>query len=401
VDQVAKSKSTPKSTGGTAQVWVRDLRVSFIWFEADDRFMRSTPPVGAGLPYLGHEATYVAAFNKILSERANPKTLSLPWPGPGQMTFWHYYMNNLSKVDGAKAWKRLVPLRRRLTSRIEADWFRMRGELRFFLEAFLYPHGQALLATAVLDPKDSAPLSVEEARALAFKIRFEKLRYSTDGQTWESQLLNKVSDQCLAELRTTALGPDSSPAKSRKPPFSVVTVVQGSSSDLDAKAQDDKELRKKLWALTKWNRYFERVELPSFDDVNLRPIQKDSPASHVLYGDERGRVIWFPVYFSDRTEEPPPHKLGHYHRNLVFCCLQVESLGALVSITAEKMKADRDSVSNDTRVMGRTAAHLLSQLHGGAKDIYQSWSARAQIRQNELVPAIDFWRNENGEAALL
>jgi len=389
---------------------VFDLRLSFIWFETNPAFPDGTPPSGAELPFLGQESTYVAEFNKVLDGTTNPKTLGLPWVSTELMTFWQYYIKNLSTIDGAKAWKRWVPLRRRLTAKIEADWFRKGGLMRFFLEGFYYPQGQALVATAVLEPKNRAQTTLKEARELAFKLCWDKLRYSADGHSWESLTLKGIAELGLAELRDAVVGPDGRRRDPLKAPFSVVTIVQGAGADAYAKVQDETDFQMKMWELATWTHYVRRrsdesqksdeLQKSDFDKMNLQPVNKKSPPGHMLYGNKRGRVIWSPQYFMDSSEEPRCHKLGHYHRNLVFCSLQVESLGVLVSSIFERMNDNRDAVTNKTRVIARNAANLLSQFYGHLKDTYQSCSARVQIEQNDFKDAIDFWRHEDEKPPL-
>ena len=54
---------------------------------------------------------------------------------------------------------------------------------------------------------------------------------------------------------------------------------------------------------------------------------RHAPLSHVLYGLDRGRAVWFPDLF---TKQGRVHALGCYHRNLTLLSLQTESLVELM-----------------------------------------------------------------------
>lgn len=115
----------------------------------------------------------------------------------------------------------------------------------------------------------------------------------------------------------------------------------------------------------------------SAEDAAL-PIPK-APRSHVLYGTQRGRAVWFPYDFVSTAR--PVQKLSTFHRDLVLTSMQVDSLAGFLRATERYPLGSLQSVHRDS---ARVAAGLLGRVYGEAGPFVSS-SPRWQMNQNDYV----------------
>jgi hypothetical protein len=378
--------------GQSPGIQILDLRLSFIWVETVLDLIRDPVPSSAPLAFLGRSDQYIPLFDKTLQSGMGPEGLQLPWvqQEKGRQFLWSYYLSKPvpGHVSGGQAWKALVPFRGKVPATVEAPW--LPG--RVVLEAFFYPHGLAFIATAVCQA--CPPPTLEEAVENAFEVRRTgrfQVRWDEGGAS-ESLPLDVLADKGLAALRKFALGPGAGPGPGAGAgpltPFTVVTVVRGTSVDRETPAPDGGEVHRALHAMTTWSPYWRGASLPSLDEASLQ-IKGDAPDNHVLYGRTRGRAVWFPQLFNPETKGRH-RSLSCYHRNLVLVSLHVESLSGLVSETAKHIRDGKMLSVGSHDQCARRAVGILSRLYGGVKnDNYRSWSPRAHIEQNEFVTAVN------------
>lgn len=374
---------------------IYDLRLSFIWAETVLDFIRDSAPSTAPLAFLGRSEQYISAFEQALETGVGPEGLQVPWEQQRKapLFFWSYYLEKRipgpGHVSGGRAWKKLVPFRRKAPATVKASWLPGRLDL----QSFFYPHGIALVVTAEF----RSNLTLEKAVEKAFEVRRTgrfQVRWG-EGKTTESLSLDNLANEGLTALHRFALGPEAAPrARPIKQPFTIATVASG--TGVEKKAPPPEEVLRALHAMAKWPSYNWQdpplSDLPSLDEVDQKKIA-ERYAGDVLYVQTRGRAVWFPKHFLPRKGRRVA--LSCYHKNLVFLSLQVESLGDLVSKTAEQIQAEGPPSAGGTHHWcAKRAASNLSLLYGGGEKTYRSWSARRQIEQNDLVPAINVVRDK-------
>lgn len=323
---------------------------------------------------------YEVAFRRVKGGgEVGSVALELPWPRPSGQYFWTYYLEGPpGRVGGAQAWKALVPFRGDLPATVEAPWLRPG---RLSVEGFFYPHGVAFVLTASC----RSSLTLEEAVDKAFDVRKTKrFEVAWDGEEASDALtLEALACRALDALHEMAFGSDAPAGDRSVTPFSVVTVVRGRGVDPGAPPEEGGPVHRALEALTTWRPSWRYDVLPDLSEASLRI--RTAPPSHVLYGRKRGRAVWYPALFT--LEGGDIHSLSCYHRNLVLASLQVESLGGLIASTVGRVR-EGVPLSACHRECARRAAGILGRLYGGVAT-YRSWSPRAQIEQNGLVPVVN------------
>jgi len=362
------------------QIEVYDLRLSLIWVDTVLTFLGDPSPQGAPLAFLGRRSSYGERFEQMLERGTIAGDYQPPWPVRAGHFFWTYYLESYvpGYISGDQAWKALVPFRWKLPATVQTP--SLPGRLSH--EAFFYPHGIAIIVTAVL----RANLSLEEAVEKAFEVkktgRFE-VKWDDEAAP-ESVSLEVFARKALPALHKTAFGPETSYPVRSISPFTVATVVKGSGVEPNNPVSEGGKIHRALEAMTTWQPTWREDVLPSLAESSLKI--RTAPASHSLYGRKRGRVVWFPGLFVRKT--PGSSSLACYHRNLVFASLQVESLSAFILETWKQI-CDTTKLTVTHEECARRAASILGRLYGGNASTYRSWSPRAHIEQNDLVTAIN------------
>jgi len=361
------------------EIQLHDLRLSFIWVETTLDLLDDAVPTDAPLAFLGRRHSYAKHFDQILLSNASHEGLQVPWPRPSGDLFWTYYLKcKPGRVTGLRAWKALVPLRKVLPAEVKAQW--LPG--RLLLEAFFYPHGLALIVTAICQTHLTLNNTVDKAfeirRTGRFQVKWQGRKTS------EYLSLDRLADKGLTKLRKAATGKRVSSGGMSVTPVTVVTVVRGSGVDPAIATPNGREVHRALEAMATWRPTWHYNDLPKLAQACLKI--RTAPPSHVLYGQRRGRVIWFPGLFTQQTKRL--RSLSCYHRNLVFDLLQVESLSDLVLKTAEQIE-EGQKISVTQSECTRRAAGILCRLYRGAFSTYRSWSSRTHIELNNLVEVLN------------
>jgi hypothetical protein len=350
-----------------------NFRLSFIWTETLVQ-MLDEPPPDLPFAFLGRNYTYEPVFNACQQGQSGPDGLHLPWPVNARFNFWNYYFEGrqLAEVTGRQAWKALLPFRWLIPATLQADW--LAG--RILAEGFFYPHGLGLILTISC----SRSLSLAEMVETGFQIRQrEPFEIEWADHSQESLKCDQFANKCLNLMRTRAFGNSASQPKNVVP-FSVFTVVQTNTIEPDQAMPNQVEIQRVLEAVTGWRHTWKNDPLPDFDTVKLDT--RTAPPNHVVYSSKRGRAVWFPTLAELR--DPYLHSLGCYHRNLVLASLGVESLVEFLKNYSQDL-ADGLEISAPRIDCAQRATGILSRFYYGKPSIYRTWSARAQLDQNQWV----------------
>lgn len=381
-------------SGEDATPVLQHLKLSEIRFAAAEELLLQPPDGGGAWAARVRPTGYAAAFQAALDGAPgadDAEEVSLPWRrGSGSRNyFWKFYLESSPDgVSAQEARRRFVPLRRSLAPpavlrpvpepRLEAVKLRP-TELR--LEAFYYPHAVATTTTVRL----SGEASLEEAVDALNTVRSARFRLSGSGGGAAADVpgrkLEEIADLRLAELVEELTGAPLPPGRLAHP-FSVVTVLQGQGVPVNAKAGDDPMLQRALNGLVTGLKDWKLIPAPPLEEcqIELRP----SPASHLLYGRDRARAVWFPAPMVDRDRRST---LGCYHRNLTMASLQTASLLALAGMAAAHL-ASPAGLPAALVDPARRAADILGRLYGG-KGTYRSASVAKQIDDSPHRGAVD------------
>lgn len=365
---------------------IQDFRISFIWFETQLSLLGNKVLDSSVVPlaFLGRNYTYEHKFGQAAKDTLEIQgttgkiQLMLPWKSPSRQLFWIRYMkgNNAENVTPTLAWNGFVPFRGTVPLQIKAPW--LKG--RFFLEAYYYPHGVALVANAYCNDT----FTLDKALEMAFQIRragrFEVEMQGQAPGTVRQLSLDALANMAMNVLRTQAWGSNMSHGPSSITPFSIFTVVQGNGVKPKVAITPNGEVHRALEAVTRWSTTYQYDKLTPLRNAKLSI--KQSPSSHILYASKKGRAVWFPGNFM----LPGISSLACYHRNLLFTSLQIESLCGLVA-ESEKQIPGPPPLPSAQRERLHRAVEILDCLYRGDISTYRTCSAPAQIE--EMAPEIN------------
>lgn len=358
---------------------IYDVRVSSVWAETFLDLLRDPAPSGAPMAFLGRRSAFARRFEQAAQKRPGPRGLEPPWPKSGKHYFWTFYLRRRASDDisGNKAWNALAPFRGALPAKLTTPG----DQWRLAAEAFHYPHGLGIIVTATF--RGALTLAQMVEQAIQFKRGAHvEVKWGAGDET-EMLTLGAFADKGLALLRRAVLGSNAPlDASNSAQPFTVVTVIRADGVDPNEQTPTGGAVHGALEAMTTWSLDWQSKRLPDLGKTSVKlPIREESPPASVLYARTRGRAIWFPGLF---TLEPGTrqHSLACYHRNLVLTSLQVESLAGLVTHTAEQIGTPLAEAHSDCV---RHGAIILGRMYSGSASTYRSWSARAQIEQNNWL----------------
>lgn len=369
-----------------ADIKIRELRLSFLWARTLPELLNGTAPA-APMAFLGDADQYKQTFD-ALQNGGGQGGLTPPWFKPKEDFFWFYYLERTQTGDvkGARAWKLLVPLRKKVPFKITTPW--LQG--RVYLEGFFYPHGVALIVTA----ESEQALSLAEARELSFKVRQDATFEVASAGAAQHLNLGALADKAMAFLCAEALGPHAQAAYVDAP-FSVWTVVRGEGVDPQQATPAGLEVHRVLEAVTTWNPKLANAQLSQLDKEHCAQLRTNHSAGDVLYAQEKARAVWFPGTFTLPPGKKPT--LACYHRNLVYASMQVESLGRFVRETAAGIKqpGDASHLALPHYQCAKRAAGILTRFYKADEETtYRSGSVDLHIRQRNLIPDINKLRAE-------
>ncbi len=349
------------------------------------------------MTFLGNDSGYQKKFDEIRNNGAIAAGVSFPWHRDSNDYFWLYFLEGKQPIDvtAKLAWKQLMPFRQKIPFTIKAAWLKA----RLFIEAFYYPHGFAVIFTV----ESHEPLTLDQARELSYRVRQDERFAVDDGAGAKMLYLDEIGDKAMAFATAAALGPAAKAGALSVKPFSIWTVVRGSGVDPQLPTPNGGTVHRVLEAVTTWNANFVTAVLPNLADASLEVRSKRSPGD-VLYGNQRGRAVWFPGTFT--LPQGKKRSLSCFHRNLCFASMQTESLARFVSATANEIPqvGDGSKLPLAEAYCVKRAAGILARMYSGVDPTtYRSGSPYAQLRQNKFVADINKIRDEflvTGAAAL-
>lgn len=376
---------------------VNDLRLSLIWVEAFPDLLRNPPKLQSRWGALDSDAAYAGAFMGA-REKKGQGPLTLPWPekdddGHKHFFWFHYLHEEPRKISPGKALRALVPFREPKLARVSAPF----PQSRVWLTAYHYPHGLALVANAEI----KADLPLADMVQRAFELARDKvLEFTWRGGAVERLKLIELGETALRRVRAETYGAESVPGLRSSTPFSVATFVRGDvESDPPPIVGHGDSIHRALEALCSWSSYWETAELHKFAERRLPT--SNAPPSHVLYGLESGRAVWFPEGFAPTEPKEGEGKsgkrkisLGCYHHNLTYASLQTESLARLMEL-AQQIQMRGETLEGSKKRLVRAAAGILGRTYGGdKKTVYSSFSPAVQLEDNGWIPTLAYVRNQ-------
>jgi hypothetical protein len=352
---------------------IKELRLAFIQVESIVGPVAGLKAPAIPYPYLLNEGLYQKALEDALKA---PAERPLPWADKVGKRFWFYYLEKtrLKNRVARQLWRQLVPFATTLGG-VAVSGARIPGDVETFV--YLYPWGIGL----GVDVHVKGSWSLDEAVALALKIRQKNVFDWTAGGTTAAVTLDGLMDRATAAARLSAFGA-TVPSGRKSDLFSIVTVIDAEGVDSTVAVENKKDIHYALEAWTGWSSLWKVVSLKDLPAGVLDIMRSQSPAGHVLYGSRRGRAVWFPAKF---LSVPPERaeSLTLYHQNLFISSLQTESLCGLATVAAGQIAAGQ--TLGDFAVTYRNcivlAAGILGRLWGKPTlyDSYRSDSVRSQI----------------------
>jgi hypothetical protein len=349
-------------------VLAEKVRASFIWFDSSMELMEEPPPK-APMSFLGRDNTFAPQFDLAQSGK-HPDGLQPPWEDLSRQLFWIYYLErvNPSSFHGAQAWRTLVPLRVKLESKFTVPGLPLAVS---FTEGFFYPHGVGFGITVDLTERQPVDVVVNALIDLQQKHRLKL----PNGKTTP---LSGYAVHYLGQLRGRAFrGPSVPTLVPLDSPFSITTVIGADAAAAEPAILDQGPTHRILEALARWSSTWDKDSLPKLADRRLSKTKQNTSDADALYSSTRGRVVWFPSSFG-KAGGPDQ---SCYHRNLFYAAVQVESLGSLCLLAAQKIAA-HEPLSPSQWDCARQAARILGRLYGGSKTSYRTLSAKRHIEEN-------------------
>jgi hypothetical protein len=397
--------ATTVSAPTVATAKVKHFKLSLIWTQTVLQPIRELTGAAPGpTDYCLHDINaFKAHFDRAQTEaavafkekRAPHGQLIVPWEHSSG--FWKNYLRedekqkegvDLSTVKSPRAVKSLVPLRARVpVKKITA--IGSQSDIVVSLQAFVYPHGLAIVATANVRAVDPGGLTLPQTVQTAMRIKkTDTLSVQWRDGTTEKLPLTVIVAKCIDTLRTAHFEPNAPIARDADltDPFSIMTVIKAEGVDPSQPVVQGGDIHKALRAATQLvTASYENDEPGNLAKAYI-PTQQAYKYSkgRFFFRSTRGRAIWFPNTFMQTVERV--NSLSCFHRNTVFASMQVESLSNLVeALLAESNKG----FTNTKKEYARRALVMLRLLYSRTKGTYRSYSPGMQMLDNDTVSSIN------------
>lgn len=360
-------------------VTCRDFRVALVWTRCHLDILRH-PQAESKLRFLGRKLEYRAAFEQTVAGEPLHPDLETPWRIPPGEPFWSYYLEGARLPNVAtKAWKAPIPFRRQLGAAVTAPWW----PGRIVTHGFFYPQGVAVVAHATC----REPMTLDAAADLVAKWGSETFSLDT-GDGPRDVDLEALGDGLLSELSAIFLGDTAGGTHLPWPPFTVFTLVSGTTEDPVVAPKEGDLLHRALDGVVTLD--------PQWRNVTPPPLARSvldlgrAHAGHLVYAGRRGRAVWFPHNFLATASKATT--LSDYHRGLVLLSLQVESLcGFLADTIAER--DDKGSLTTFHEDFACDVAKLIGRLYGNRKPFppppWYSSSVPHHVDANGYTASVD------------
>jgi hypothetical protein len=343
------------------------MRASFVQFELIAGPLTAQTAPSIPFSFLLNGPDFRTQFASPIKSPCRP-----PWDKDYARSFWKYYAQ-FPRLNTQEIWRAMVPLEYSPFWSLKPSW---EGDSQ--AKAFLYPWGIGLL----VDVSITGKMQFDDAIDKAVEVRRLALTTIQATATNESASITKLLGSLFDHVRAIAFG--TTPKGTQGDLFTVVTVVDGEGDDLGQAIQQSNNLHKGLEGLVGWNDKWKRSQPPPLAASTLK-IKGSAPVNHLLYGNSRGRAVWFPEYFaSGGASADPDERLPLYHQNLTMAALHTESLCQMARDVANQF--DNNRTVNDWSFAyadcAKRVAGILGRLYGGTTDTYRSGSVQSHIQKS-------------------
>lgn len=376
---------------------LKRFRLSLLWNVSFPTLLNDNMPTDAPLAALGRASSYGELFDDLLANPTlarrphnNAPALELPWPAKGTHWFWCRYLeaNPIRRVRGAYAFYSLIPLRRHeslvrglttgnIDGHPQAALLQQAHLEQISGEAWFHPH-MASFAINITVKGQFTPIQMAEVCLI---LRRDRL-FQFPGQSKEWKL-DELAAQTLDKLLQEAVGPTHAAPVPPVTPFTIVTVLEGDSDDLNNAVTDGDEVHTALEIITQWRTG--RMGKLAHGDISHDPDHgaTSTISGGLLFGHERSRAVWDPSRFTVYGGT----SLSCYHRNLLVGTMQTE---ALLTFT----KLDSELILNNQRPRGfrdceDTTLKRIIALYHADRQTYRSASLRHFIAAHPLRPSVN------------
>lgn len=353
-------------------ITIQQIHLSFVWTESIPVVL-SVAGRNLNMGFLGQRQLYGAKFDEAQTRNGDFEPPWIPQTHANRDYFWYYYLDKHSpdEISGDDAWRQIIPLRVELPMRVRLAGL-AGGKI---IEAFHYPHGVGFILNLILKPNlaltETVDYAIHARRERCYQVKWE-------GKTPQRLTLDELATSALYYLRRQVTGVGTRHENSADKPFTIATIVSGAMErpiPLQPVANHG-EIHLALQGLSTFSPTWceETTRLPALKDCVASV--KAMPDDHVVYGFEQHRVVWFPKHFMNRSSKH--HTLSSYHRNLTMLTLQTDMLNHLMALFVSHLEEGTPAPPALYNLV-ENGASIVSRLHGGVEDTYQSWSARTQI----------------------
>jgi hypothetical protein len=359
---------------------ISDFRITFIWTEALlDVLCGRLAPSNAALPHAVGQEQYVEWFDRTQANWPPYPEPQPPWPKYPYQQFWWAYLggkdqfnHSLKPITGRVAWKNVVPVL--VPEVLAVGYDDPHAAVR--TEGLAHPWGVTLLVHVKWSGAAAAPMQV--AKTVVDCRNGRSFRLGAQPAS-----LKDVVAAGLKTLRERVFGAGQA-GTTAQTPFSLFTVTRadGQPADLDPAAND--EIHRLIQACASFSATYDQNPLVPLEPRRVAG-RTEQPASHIVYGTARGRVIWGPRFLAN---DWPKATLSCQQRNLVFAAAQTESLAELARIT--QTEANVGPLMPSHEPAARRAMIMLGLLYGGST--YRTGSVRHQLEDGGTLPMVDALR---------
>jgi len=308
-----------------------------------------------------------------------------------QTRFWSKLVDGDASalVTGKKAVRQVVPFARvpavRLTGPNVGD--------RIAVVAYYFPFAVGIEVRVQL----TQMATVDDVVARTFALHDGPITVTRDGQPPTDTALRDFALDLLERLATEIV-PAPAEVTLKSDPFTVVTIVDAPGVAYDPNERPPSDAERRLFAMAAWTDRWAIAQLPQNPSPWL-PLTNHA-ASDVIYAQRRGRVVWYPPYFTGDISSA--RGLAYRHRCLAALVMEVEALAAFLVLTNDVSAATPLPAAHEdwARFAGRFIGRLYGQPTSNALSTFQSSSVPRHLDDNGYTAPISAIRTTLGDTSL-